>query len=146
MRHIDSSRYVEFPGIPDAKDVKAGLDIGLHFGRVRYPDFDGVRYMETRQALTRLSALATPSRLQALRLLAQHEKGLASGELARRLNVPQNTISTQLSTLEQADLVQWRRESRSVVYTANVEAVRELMDFLDEECAAGRCKRRTRKA
>jgi len=103
------------------------------------------RNMEMRQAINRFSALATPSRLEALKLLAQHEDGLASGELARRLEVPANTISTLLFLLSQADLVRSRRENRNVVYTANVDAVRELIDFLDEECAGGRCRRKGRK-
>jgi ArsR family transcriptional regulator, arsenate/arsenite/antimonite-responsive transcriptional repressor len=142
MRRFGASRIVELFGTLCQETCQKGrLDITQDFGRVRLHEFDGVRNMEMKEAINRFSALATPSRLQALKLLARHEEGLASGELARRLEVPANTISTQLFLLANADLVRSRRESRHIVYTANVDAVRELIDFLDEECAGGRCKR-----
>jgi ArsR family transcriptional regulator len=95
--------------------------------------------MEADDAITRMSALATPSRLKALKLLAESgENGLPSGELARRLEVAPNTLSTQLLLLSNARLVRSRRESRSIIYKADLEAIRELMEFLAKECAAGR--------
>ncbi|HEX3945370.1 MAG TPA: metalloregulator ArsR/SmtB family transcription factor [Rhizomicrobium sp.] len=95
--------------------------------------------MESDDAITRMSALATPSRLKALKMLAESgEHGLASGELARRLDVAPNTLSTQLLLLSNARLVRSRRESRSIIYKADLDAIRELMEFLANECAAGR--------
>jgi ArsR family transcriptional regulator, arsenate/arsenite/antimonite-responsive transcriptional repressor len=63
--------------------------------------------METEDALTRLSALSTRSRLDVLRLLASDggSRGMQSGEIARQLEVPANTLSTQLLHLSNARLV-----------------------------------------
>ena len=96
--------------------------------------------METEDALTRMSALSTRSRLDVLRLLAKDggSRGMQSGEIARRLEVPTNTLSTQLLHLSNARLVRFRRESRNVIYTANLDSIRELIEFLADDCAGGR--------
>jgi len=68
--------------------------------------------MESEQAILALGALAQKTRLQAFRLLVQHEPGgLAAGDLARLLEVPQNTLSAHLSVLARADLVVSERHS-----------------------------------
>ena len=95
--------------------------------------------MEDDEAITRFAALATPSRLAVLKLIASAgEAGLASGEIARQLGVAHNTLSTQLLLLSNARLVKCQRDGRSVIYTANLEALSELIMFLVDDCAAGR--------
>lgn len=77
--------------------------------------------MENKEAVLALAALAQPTRLQAFRLLVQHEpEGLAAGELARLTQVPQNTLSAHLSVLSRANLVTSERRSRSIVYRAGL--------------------------
>ena len=94
--------------------------------------------METKPAVTSLSALAHEGRLSTFRLLVQAGAGgLAAGEIARRLEVLPNTLSASLNTLSHAGLLASRREGRSIIYTANYDAMRELLAFLLEDCCAG---------
>lgn len=94
--------------------------------------------MEITTAVTSLSALAHEGRLDAYRLLVQAgPKGLAAGEVARRLGMPANTLSTHLAVLGHADLVQSRRDGRSVIYSARFDRMGELMAWLAEDCCGG---------
>ncbi|GEC15322.1 ArsR/SmtB family transcription factor [Nitrobacter winogradskyi] len=95
--------------------------------------------METNEAILAFSALAQPTRLEVFRLLMVHEpSGLPAGEIARRLAVPHNTMSTHLAILTRAGLIEAERESRSIVYRAQLEAVRSLAGFLVKDCCGGR--------
>lgn len=90
-------------------------------------------------ATTSLSALAQESRLQVFRLLVEiGEEGLPAGEIARRLGVPHNTMSSHLGILQQAGMVQSQRQGRSVIYAVNLFGVRDLLAFLLEDCCQGR--------
>ena len=94
--------------------------------------------MESDSAISVLSALAQPSRLECFRLLVSHEpEGLAAGEIARQIGVPQNTMSTHLAILARAGLIQSARQSRSIVYRARLDALRELSLFLLKDCCGG---------
>jgi len=95
--------------------------------------------MENEQAILALGALAQQTRLQAFRVLVQHApSGLAAGDLARLLEVPQNTLSAHLSVLARADLVVSERHSRSIVYRANLAAFQAVAVFLLQDCCGGR--------
>ena len=95
--------------------------------------------METITALLALNALAQETRLAVFRLLVQHEPGgLAAGEIARRVGVPQNTLSAHLSILARAELIRSERHSRSIIYRASLEQIRDLVGFLVKDCCAGR--------
>lgn len=97
--------------------------------------------MDTDDAITRLAALATPSRLEVVKLLSQAgPEGLPSGEIAKRLGVAQNTLSTQLLTLSNARLVRARRNGRSVIYKVDLGSLQQLAEFIVEDCAAGHIK------
>jgi len=94
--------------------------------------------MDSDSAIAVLSALAQPSRLECFRLLVSHEPtGLAAGEIARRIGVPQNTMSTHLAILVRASLIQSERQSRSIVYRARLETLRDLSLFLLKDCCGG---------
>lgn len=94
--------------------------------------------METKSAVTSLSALAHDGRLASFRLLVQAgPDGLAAGEIARRLGVLPNTLSASLNVLTHAGLIGSRREGRSIIYTARYDAMRELLAFLMEDCCSG---------
>ncbi|HTI88658.1 MAG TPA: metalloregulator ArsR/SmtB family transcription factor [Alphaproteobacteria bacterium] len=95
--------------------------------------------MEDEKAILALAALAQSTRLQAFRTLVQHEpEGLAAGDLARALEVPQNTLSAHLAILSRADLVTSERHSRSIVYRANLPAFQSIALFLLQDCCGGR--------
>lgn len=95
--------------------------------------------MDINEATHTLTALSQPSRLEAFRLLVKHEpEGLAAGEVARLLDVPQNTMSSHLSILARAGLVTPERQSRSMIYRADLNRLRVLLLFLVTDCCRGR--------
>ncbi|WP_293797257.1 helix-turn-helix transcriptional regulator [uncultured Bosea sp.] len=95
--------------------------------------------MESEQSILALAALAQQTRLDVFRLLVKHEpEGLPAGEIARRLAVPQNTMSSHLGILARAKLVRTERQSRSIIYRADLEAVQHLVTFLLNDCCGGR--------
>ena len=95
--------------------------------------------MESTNAIDVLAALAQPTRLEAFRLIMKHEPdGLPAGDVARRLDVPQNTMSTHLAILTRAGLISSERNSRSIVYRAEIDKVREIASFLVNDCCGGR--------
>jgi DNA-binding transcriptional ArsR family regulator len=94
--------------------------------------------MEKHGAIAALAALAQDNRLDVFRLLVKAgPEGLAAGEVARRLKLPPNTLSFHFDRLRQAGLVAVRRESRSMIYTAQFDTMNGLVDFLTENCCKG---------
>lgn len=94
--------------------------------------------METKIAVAALAALAHEGRLNAFRLLVKAgSDGLASGELARRLEIAPNTLSNSLTVLTNAGLVENRREGKSVIYRVRYADMTGLLQFLMEDCCAG---------
>jgi ArsR family transcriptional regulator len=95
--------------------------------------------METESAILALAALAQSTRLEVFRLLIKHEpEGLAAGEIAKTLAVPQNTMSAHLAVLSRAGLVTARRVSRSIVYRADLVRFQAVMLFMLNDCCGGR--------
>lgn len=94
--------------------------------------------MEVIKALDTLNALAQETRLWVFRLLVQAgPQGLPAGEIAEALSSRQNTVSSHLSQLQSAGLIDGVRRGRQVIYSANYDAIRELVLFLVEDCCAG---------
>ena len=95
--------------------------------------------MDSENAILALAALAQPTRLDVFRLLVQHEpEGLAAGDIAKALAVPQNTMSSHLSILSRAGLVSARRFSRSIVYRADLSRLQAVVLFMLKDCCDGR--------
>jgi len=102
---------------------------------------DNSGYMESEVAILALAALAQPTRLDVFKLLVKHEPaGLAAGDIARALAVPQNTMSAHLAILARAGLVASERKSRSIIYRANLVRFQALTSFLVEDCCGGRAE------
>jgi len=94
--------------------------------------------MELKNAVSALSALAHEGRLAAFRMLVQAgREGMAAGEIARRLDVPPNTLSSNLNILSHADLIESRRDGRSIIYTARYENMAALLEYLMQDCCGG---------
>ena len=92
-------------------------------------------YMEPKNAIEALSALAQETRLAAYRLLVEHEPlGLASGAIAQNLGVNASTMSRHLAQLERASLLRSWREQRQIMYAIDHEGTGQLLDFLTEDC------------
>ena len=97
--------------------------------------------MELTTATRRLHALAQESRLSIFRLLVRAGgPGVPAGEIARELGVAPNTLSAHLSVLANAGLITSRRESRSIIYSADYAGMSELLAFLVEDCCQGRAE------
>lgn len=94
--------------------------------------------MEIKTAVTALSALAHEGRLSVFRMLVQagHD-GIPAGEIARRLDVPPNTLSSNLTILSHAGLIDNRREGRSIIYAARYENMTALLEYLMADCCGG---------
>ena len=81
------------------------------------------------------SAMGTEPRLRIMQLLlSAHPDGLVVGEIQEELDIPNSTLSHHLDKLRNEGLVQVRRESTFLHYTANTEALQELLQFLYAEC------------
>src|SRR5579863_619044 len=94
--------------------------------------------MDKENAILTLAALAQGTRLDVFRLLVKHEpKGLPAGDIARSLAVPHNTLSSHLSILSHARLVSGERQSRSIIYRANLDRFRDLTLYLVKNCCQG---------
>jgi DNA-binding transcriptional ArsR family regulator len=87
-----------------------------------------------------MAALGTETRLRIVRLLlSAHPYGLVVGEIGSELGIPASTLSHHLEKLKNEDLVKVRRESTFLRYTANTQALQDILAFLFAEC----CTRNT---
>lgn len=94
--------------------------------------------MDKKHALDALSALGHAQRLDIFRLLMRAEPvGVLAGNLAESLNAPANTVSSNLSILSQAGLIESSREGRSIRYRARIQSMQELLSYLTDECCGG---------
>jgi len=100
------------------------------------------RIMKTRpdtQSVTRyadmFAAMGAEPRLRIMQLLlTAHPQGLVVGDIQEELGIPASTLSHHLDKLKNEDLVKVRREGTFLWYTANTEALQEIMNFLYAEC------------
>jgi DNA-binding transcriptional ArsR family regulator len=82
-----------------------------------------------------LAAMGTEPRLRIIRLLlSAHPDGLVVGEIQTELGIPSSTLSHHLEKLKNEDLIKVRRESTFLRYSANAEALQDLLTFLYAEC------------
>jgi ArsR family transcriptional regulator len=82
-----------------------------------------------------LAAMGTEPRLRIMQLLlSAHPEGLVVGDIGTELDIPSSTLSHHLEKLKHEDLVQVRREGTFLWYSANAEALQELLGFLYAEC------------
>ena len=81
------------------------------------------------------SAMGTEPRLRIMQLLlSAHPEGLVVGEIQQELDIPNSTLSHHLDKLRSEYLVHVRRESTFLRYSANTEALQQLLQFLYAEC------------
>ncbi len=82
-----------------------------------------------------LSAMGTEPRLRIVRLLlSAHPDGLIVGDIAAELDIASSTLSHHLEKLKNEELVKVRREGTFLWYSANTDALQELVGFLYAEC------------
>lgn len=79
--------------------------------------------------------MGTEPRLRIMRLLlSAHPEGMVVGEIAEELDIPNSTLSHHLEKLKNEDLVNVRRDGTFLWYSANTDALQELLGFLYAEC------------
>lgn len=95
--------------------------------------------MESEEAIMALAALAQTTRIEVFRLLTKHEPdGLPAGDIARELAIPHNTLSSHLAILARANLVTSSRQSRSIIYRAELKTLEVLAVYLLRDCCGGK--------
>jgi len=81
------------------------------------------------------SAMGTEARLRIMQLLLKaHPDGLVVSEIQEELDIPNSTLSHHLDKLKSEDLVSVQREGTFLRYTANTDALQEILQFLYAEC------------
>lgn len=94
--------------------------------------------MQPASAIDALASLAQEHRLALFRLLIQAGPGgMAAGALADALGVPNSSLSFHLAHLNRAGLIGQRRDGRSLIYTADTDAMFALVGFLTDNCCGG---------
>lgn len=90
------------------------------------------------EALDAFGALSNEHRLGIFRLLVQAgPNGLPAGDIAEKLGIPASSLSFHLAHLTRARLTEQRRESRSLIYSANFDTMNGLIAFMTENCCGG---------
>ncbi|OYW58628.1 MAG: transcriptional regulator [Bosea sp. 12-68-7] len=94
--------------------------------------------MDERDALSAFAALSQETRLRMVRLLvAAGPAGMAAGAIAEAVDASSSNLSFHLKELEHAGLIQSRRQSRSIIYSASYGALSGLVEFLMRDCCQG---------
>ena len=91
--------------------------------------------MENYEAIEMFSALAHETRLEIFRLLIRRgPEGLAVNQITEYIKIPPATMSFHLSHLQRAGLLQAKRQSRQIIYSANYPLMENLIAFMTENC------------
>lgn len=91
-----------------------------------------------------LKELGHPTRLKIFKILvkAGHD-GLPVGALAKKLDMPNSTLTHHISGLVQAKLVEQQRDGRTLYCIPQYDLLKEVISFLEEECCSdaekGKC-------
>lgn len=90
---------------------------------------------ETARYADMFAALGAEPRLQIVRLLlSAHPDGMIVGDIQAELQIPNSTLSHHLEKLRMEGLVSARKDKQWLWYSANSEALQDLLAFLYAEC------------
>ena len=94
--------------------------------------------MNDPQALAMLNALSQETRLHVVRFLVRRgAKGASAGEIGEVVGAISSRASFHLAALERAGAVSSERQSRKIIYKANIGNLGHLVSFLLNDCCAG---------
>jgi ArsR family transcriptional regulator, arsenate/arsenite/antimonite-responsive transcriptional repressor len=103
--------------------------MSVSVGKIRTDTEHVARYADM------FSAMGTEPRLRVMQLLlSAHPDGLVVNEIQEALDIPSSTLSHHLDKLKNEGLVNVERKGTFLRYTANTEALREILQFLYAEC------------
>lgn len=86
----------------------------------------------------RFAALASPPRIQIVRLLlaAFNLGGMTAGDIQNELGIPASTLTHHLDRLRRAGLIDARKDKQWIWYSVNSQGLRQMLDFLYQECCS----------
>ena len=91
--------------------------------------------MNENNALAMLSALSDKTRLRIVRYLVEcDEDGASAGDIGAHVNASSSRASFHLSALEKAGAITSERQSRKIIYSANMDELGGLISFLLNDC------------
>jgi ArsR family transcriptional regulator len=94
--------------------------------------------MKAKDVIEALGALAHEHRLGIYRLLVeQGPVGLPAGRIAAKLGLVPSSLTFHLQALQRAGLINQRRESRQLIYSADFDVMNGVVGYLTENCCAG---------
>jgi DNA-binding transcriptional ArsR family regulator len=94
--------------------------------------------MNERQAQAAFAALSQETRLRIVRMLVKAgPDGMAAGAIADALGVSPSNVSFHLKELEHSGMISSRRDARSIIYGADYETLRGIVEFLMKDCCDG---------
>ena len=94
-----------------------------------------LKHEEVSRYADMFAAMGSEPRLRVMRLLlSAHPEGMVVGEIAEELELAASTLSHHLDKLKNEDLVLVQREGTFLRYSANTEALQQLLGFLYAEC------------
>ncbi len=94
--------------------------------------------MKAKDVIEALGALAHEHRLAVYRLLVERGPGgLPAGHIATRLRLGPSSLTFHLQALQRSGLINQRRESRQLIYSADFDAMNDVVGYLTENCCAG---------
>lgn len=117
--------------------LKAGTYTAGFFANIacQIQNFVYRRTMEMDDVVKAFGALAQETRLKILELLVSADKdGMAAGDIALALGVPQNTLSFHLNQLEYADIITRRRAGRFIIYSVNRDGMKSFLHYIVQNC------------
>lgn len=84
-----------------------------------------------------LKALGSPVRLEIVRWLVRHgEQGCCVMDIQKKVGGAGSTLSHHLETLSRYGLLNSRKEGLWIYYSVNFTVVRELFNFLSQDCCS----------
>ena len=87
-------------------------------------------------------ALSKEKRLLIYRILVEHsQNGITPTDISKLMGgIPRNTLSFHLSILTKANLCQFEKVGKMVIYKPNCEVIKQIAGFLFKDCCEGECK------
>jgi ArsR family transcriptional regulator, arsenate/arsenite/antimonite-responsive transcriptional repressor len=93
--------------------------------------------MKTAVVIDALAALAHEYRLSIYRLLVERgPQGLPAGVIGERVGLQPSSLTFHLQSLRRAGLISQTRVSRQLIYSADFQAMNELVGSLTDKCCS----------
>ena len=98
--------------------------------------------MKLDEAANILAKIGNPTRLQIVRMLVRAgDDGLAVGTIQKQLGIPGSTLTHHIAHLKSAGVIRQQRHQATLICTMQYDLLRELVDYLTEECCVDEASR-----